>query len=802
MRFSDPLASSSLKLSISAILLSLGALISQGEEIAVEGDASKEKEPTAEEKAEAKKSSEESELGEVVIVASRIGKPWIATNGSVSSIRSEDLVRDGAHDAGSVVKYDPTVSAPYDFSTADALVPYLGSGYTGYNIRGAEGNQISLQVDGIRMPPQYVATSFDMGRVGGSGGMGRDYFDPAMFDLIEIYKGGSSSLYGSDAMGGVISMRTFDADSLLKGNTFGGLVRAQYFSVNDMYAGQLGVAMEKSGFKAMLLYGIREGHETENQATSTATLPNPVDFTSHSGLAKVSYDAGDHRFHLALESFARDTFINNYSAARGTLDDFVHNQQNMERERISLRWESNSDKLWLFDRMEAGLYYQQSLNSSRMNGAGKDVTTVINHPILGPITSVILGQRRLDLIDYETDIVGFNHQAVKEFKTGGYSHELLAGVDISMEGTSQSFDRLLWVPGQSSTPSNQTGVAPADTWRIGFYVQDEITLSPHWSILPGLRADYHLIRPDLSDDYLNGRFGGMLQSGRILSPPGDYDNLSFSPRFDIAFKPDENSRIYSTYALGIRNPTAEELTMVFDHPNSGGNPAGSVTLPNPDLEEELSHSFEIGYKTDHPGGRFHAAAFYTFYKNYIEWGRFTGEQDQNGRDINMTSNRGESYIYGVELSGNLDLGNWFSSLNGWSIGGASGIAIGRNKTDDTWLNSVEPWKSTLYLGYDDPGGRFGARLTGMYVDRVRHTDYSTPELGGTGNFEPPAYFLLDATGYWKPTDTLTISAGANNILDETYWSWASGRRVSAAYQSRDRSTAAGANFYLSITQTF
>ncbi len=762
------------------VMLALWASAAPAEDAAAEGK-------NAEEREEEGKKAEE--LGDLVVVASRTATPWIESSGSVTGIRPEDLVREGAHDTGSVAKYDPLVSAPFDFSTSDTLYSYAGSGYTGFNIRGAEGNRISLEVDGIRIPPQYVSTSFDMGRAGGSGGMGRDYFDPAMFGLIEIYKGGNSSLYGSDAMGGVISMRTLDPADILDGRPYGGLVRGQYFSANDMYAGQIGGAWEHRNFRMMLLYSGREGHETKNKGGS-AYKPNPVDFNSHSVLGKFDYSAGEHRFQLTLESFLRDVDVNTLSAVRdsmwGGFNGHVYNYQRMERERASLRWEYGPEDAW-FDRMEALAYWQSSMNRSDNDSARLDQD-------FGGV--IVPGRKRKQTIRFDTDIAGVTWQARKEREWGVFRHLFLAGLDASRESAESVFQRQ-----DTSVPAdrNRTPFAPADTWRFGLYLQDEIRIARHWSLTPGLRADYHFIRTDMSDEYRE-RVEDLTLNNTFIELADEYDNLTFSPRLDLAWMPDESSRIYGTYALGIRNPTAEELSMIFVHPDSGGASAGTVSLPNPGLREEISHAFEIGYKADGPAGRFQAAAFYTLYKDFIESSRFTGEYDDEGRAINMPVNRGESEIYGAEMKGELELGHWRRALEGWKIGLASGISIGRNKTDDAWLNSSEPWKTSAFVAYDDPAGKYGARLTGTYVDKVRRIDDTIPETGVL--FRPPAHFLLDLSAWWMPAERFTVNAGVNNLLDEKYWTWAAGRRTAAAYGHPDRSTAAGTNFYLSISQTF
>jgi len=732
-------------------------------------------------------------MEEVTVVASRIGRPWIQSSGSVTSIRPQELTSGGVQDLGGIGKYDPLISAPFDYGSSDTLYGYGGSGYSGFNIRGVEGNRVSMELDGIRQPPQYVSTSFDMGTAGGSGGMGRDYFDPSMFSLIEILKGGGSALYGSDAMGGVVSLKTIDAGDLLNGKEWGALARTQYFSVNDSYAWQAGGAVESGAFRAMLMYSGREGHESENHGGGSSTRPNPVDFSSHAILGKFDWSLGDHRFQLAVESYERDTHVNTLSAVResalGGFNDYVLDDQTMERQRASVRWEFEPKAEWA-DSIEAMVYWQSSMNRSDNHSGSRDRD-------IGGV--VIPGRKREQTINFETNLYGIQLQGRKEREWGTWKHQLLSGLDISMEESVSTFER--WDTGNVQD-TNRTPFAPADTLRAGFYLQDEIGLAEKWSLTPGLRFDYTSIDPEVSAEY-RARLAELRNNNQFIGDPEKYDNFAVSPRLDIAYMPTEGTRIYGNYSLGIRNPTAEELSMVFVHSDVSGGTAGTVTTPNPDLEEETSHSFELGFKADGDAGRFQMAGFYNRYRNYIENGVFTGEFDQDGREIRTTVNRGEAEIYGGEMGGELSLGHWLPVLDGAKIGAATGISFGKNTEDGAWLNSVEPWKSSIFAGYDAPSGKYGVRLTGTYVDRVRRVDDTIPETGVL--YRPEAYFLLDLAAYWKPTDSLTINGGINNLLDQKYWSWSSARRTSSGStgdNGNERNTGPGTNFHVSLTYQF
>lgn len=729
------------------------------------------------------------ELDALVVVGTRIPQSWIDASGTVLHVDSEELLRSGSQDLSGFAKYDPTVSLPFDFSSGDGAFAYGQSGYGSINIRGVEGNRIAIELDGIRQPPQYVSTSFDQGSGDGAGGVGRDYFDPAMFDLVEVLKGGASALYGSDALGGVVSFSTPAPESMLKGRDVGGLLRAQYFSANESIAGQVGGAVKQGDTSVMLLYAGRHGEETANNGDSP---PNPVDFTSNSGLLKVEHEVGDHVFKVALEVFEREASNDVRSAVSSpfpVFTDYVYNDQFLERQRASLKWNWSPQSAWV-DEIDSHAYWQHAGSRSDSDSASKPIS-IGGTPIPGT------ERTRRQRISFDTDIIGFSSIAKREFGDEEVlHHSLLVGVDFSREESRNRFSRV-----DSGDPSDndRTAFAPTETTRAGLFVQDEIQVDRKWFLTPGLRLDWQSITPNPNQGYLNrlaalGRFG--------QEPPTDYDNLSISPRLNIAWKPSESVQWYGSYARGVRNPSAEELSMIFDHPTSGGNPAGSITVPNLNLQEEQSDAFEFGFKSQGELGRVQGSIFYTKYRDFIENGVATGQLDDDGREIVTTVNRGEAEIYGFELGGMLELGYFNDAAEGWELGLTTGQTRGTDLTRDLPLNSIEPWKTVGYLGYTDPEQRFGARLTGIYTAELDRVDDTTNQ--GTF-YRPPAWFTLDLAAWWQPTETLAIHAGLNNLFDEKYWAWGSVRRGNGhlgGNATTDRSTAPGRNFSLSITRTF
>lgn len=722
------------------------------------------------------------ELEEAVVVATLAERSWLLTPGSVSVVGRDDFTRFGGADMGDLGRYDPTVSVPFSSGSGDGTFGYGQTGYSGFNIRGVEGNRILMLVDGIRQPEQFISTSFSQDE-GSAGGAGRDYYDPAMFETTEILKGSASGLYGSDALGGVVSFRTPDVDDfLVDSDRLGGLIRGQYFGGNHSVAGQVFGVVREGDVGFLLGYAGRWGRETENNGVNQ---PNPLEFESHSWLAKGEWRLNDwNKFKVSVESFERDRDLEILSATGFStpFDKEILNWERQERNRVSIHWDHEGDDYRWFDDVRTHLYYQETLNES------------VNH------SESIYGRVRDQEVQFETHLLGWQSLFSKNVSWGGMEHDFQYGLEASVGRSENRFWRE-----DNGLPydTNRVGFAPSETTRGSLLLQDEFKSveDSRWSFVGGLRLDYYRIDPELSDAYRD-RIETINLGRNQVERVGSHEQLTLAPRLDVLYQADEDTVGYFHYAYGVRNPTAEEISMIFDHPASGGNPAGSVTLPNPDLKEETSHAFELGVKRELEGGRFSAAGFYTRYDHFIENGVNTGDLSDDGRDILTTVNRGAVEIYGFELGGTAELGAWWDVMEGCSVGLKTGRTWGVDLENNTWLNSVDPWESVFWLGYRDAEDRFGVRITGTYVAGVKHVN----DADGGPFFRPPSYFTLDASAYWRLRDDVTLQVGMNNLLDEQYWRWGSSRRGGGhstnASSVDDRTTAPGVNGFVSVTYQF
>ena len=153
------------------------------------------------------------EVPEVVVTASKRPQSFMETPASVSVVSARQIEQQNFVELDDMLEFTPGVNI------MGGQINIRGS--SGYS-RGA-GSRVQFLVDGVPMLP------------GDSGDIKWDALPPNEIERVEIVKGASSSLYGSNALGGVINVITKDpSDKPFTGvrGTFG-LYGEPYFSEYD-----------------------------------------------------------------------------------------------------------------------------------------------------------------------------------------------------------------------------------------------------------------------------------------------------------------------------------------------------------------------------------------------------------------------------------------------------------------------------------------------------------------------------------------------------------------------------------------
>ena len=223
-----------------------------------------------------------------------------------------------------------------------------------------------LAVDGIRVLRELSSGVFD------TAAFGRDYYDLGLISRVEILRGASSALYGSDGLAGMVAMFTTEPKDLLKTEqTLGGQALAGRIGLRlDSEDGSRGLGATLAGAPSETLQWlgsiqVGRSRELDNQGSnpslnSNRTAPNPQRDRQTALLGKLVFEPSVASKHiLALEHVDRSGEVEGYSArspnATGVQD--LDGTSTVQRTRLSWDGRFKTDTPWARD-LRALLAYQ------------------------------------------------------------------------------------------------------------------------------------------------------------------------------------------------------------------------------------------------------------------------------------------------------------------------------------------------------------------------------------------------------------------------------------------------------------
>jgi len=683
-------------------------------------------------------------LGEITVTAKRDERATV--------IDSREMEKRNVTDMSNMARYEPLINVPAAASGGANI--WDGAGNTGFNIRGIEGNRVSLDLDGISLPdaaPRPDGSSVN------SFGVGRDYFDPETFREVRIESGTSSAAAGTPGLGGSVSFTTKSPEDYVSAAR--PLYREYKFGYTEASKSRLHAltAAAQSGALQMLaVYAHRDGEQQESKGS---VAPNPDDWNSDALLAKMIWHASPaHKLGFTIDAYRaeHDRIFNNKlgtSYPQGATQD-----SNTRRNRFSVDHEFVGVTPW-FDSLESRVYVQDAKVEDHTNA--RYITG--NQPYI----------RNIDT-GYFNKSFGLTSNAVKLLG----AHTLAYGVTLEQQESRRPWreDRTVIATGAHQVTSKNRMV-DMDTTKFTAYVRGELALGDGFTLTPGLRAEYREMKPKNLKDYVVA----VPSASKELKKEDD-SYLAPSLMLSKALGKDLNA--YLQYSRGARIPNAAERTGTYDSFSYTGAGNGYATLGNPKLKKERSDAFELGLKGDAaPGVQFSTKAFYTSYKDFIDY------VAQPNDPVNYPTitfglfrpeNVGKAAIWGGEASARISS----TQLPGFSATLAAGASRSRAENTRTGrkgeLASTLPYKATAGLGWDDPSARGGASLLAVHTRaRQASVDVTTTASQPAQYFAVPSATVVDLTCYWNFGPHATLSAGIYNLGDKKYWEYAHVRTLGA-----------------------
>lgn len=709
----------------------------------------------------------------ITVTTSHSPHPLRHAAGSVSLIDARQIEQRQMGDLADLLAYTPGI-------TVDNHPEREGLG--GVNIRGIGGNRVLTRIDGIATAEEFSFGPFTVPSYA---------IDPEALESVEVLRSAGSALYGSDALGGVLSLVTKDpADYLAAGRRHHLGLKTGWDSRNQGLLGGLTLALAGDRWQGMLQATLRDGEDISNQGTvesedSSRTAPNPRRQQSLSLLGKLVYQpTPSSTVTLALERLEADSETRVLSA-QGVNDlsrlfppgstfrvsaEEVLGNDHQRRQRANLSQDVTGDGL--FDL----LHWHAFLRSDRSEQQTVERrSTLRGGGVLGPLITV--DSRRDGLMRFEQEGYGGEVRLSKHLGDRT-SHLVSWGLELSRESFEQLRDRQEQnletgepVPDRTVYPTRY--FPPTEVTEAGLYLQDEIELFDGKLLLvPGLRYDRYDLDADQNDEiYLAGNQG--------IEPPVDLVEDVVSPRLGLVLQLGRRLSLYAQLASGFRAPPQGAVNAGFT-----SLAFGVTRLPNPQLGPETSDNLELGLRGSYAHGGFSLTLFDNRFQDFIEL-QTLGFNPLTRLVEFQHRNVASARIQGLEVAADWRLGKR------WTVHGSLALLDGEDRELGIDLESVPPTSAVVGLRWAPPAKPWQAEAL---LTLVAEKELSGAPPGDSGPFQPPAYELLDLTTSWAAGKRLTVQLGVFNLLDQTYWRWSDVRGQTQDSPTIDRFSGSGRSF--------
>ncbi|MCD9027502.1 TonB-dependent hemoglobin/transferrin/lactoferrin family receptor [Luteimonas sp. BDR2-5] len=723
----------------------------------------------------AETTSDAAEFDRVVVTATRTERAIADVPNTVDVIDRERMDTLLVRDIADLFRYEPGVTVGRDFGRF---------GLSDIRIRGLGGNRVRIQTDGIAVSDAFSIGSFSNAN--------RNFVDLDTLKRVEVVRGPSSALYGSDALGGVVSFITKDPSDYLgdgKDAYFGFKLGAESAS-EGLFAGAT-AAFGGERWSGLVAVGHRQGKETENMGEiggegSARTQANPQSTSGRSVLGKLVFAPSQiQRFRLTVEGNEDDTDTDvltsrGLQALTGATNMLVTGDDHQSRARVAFGHEATGLSSALADSVDWQVYRQDS----RTRQDSVEVRRV-------PSGATVIRDRREREFHFDQRTWGLQANALKSFATGSVVHDLAYGVDVARSETKQKRDgRRIFLDTGAVTNVMLPDVFPvrdfpiSETTTAALYVQDEIQFADGaFRLVPAVRVDHYRLSPQVDD---------IFREDNPTTEVVDITETRVSPKLGAVWHFSDAWSLFGGYSAGFRAPPYNDVNIGFTN-----FAFGYTAIPNPDLRPETSDGLELGLRF--AGDAVHASlsAYYTEYDDFIESQRFIGFNDQ-GLMVYQSQNVADARIRGAELKAGVHFGAIDARLDGWSLRGAAAWSEGEDRTTGDALASVDPLTATLGLAYDNDG--WGAELAGRFVGR--RDRLPPPPTGIDSYYESPGYGVLDFYAHWSFAPGTRVNVGVFNLADRRYWPAGSVPLVSENSLTLDRYTASGRNVAVSLSVEF
>lgn len=642
------------------------------------------------------------------------------------------------------------------------------------SIRGLESSRVLLMVDGIKLNNLIYRAGHLQNVIS---------IDPSALDNAEVLYGPGSVLYGSDAMGGVVSLQTkqptlsqtrslavsgsgmyrwasangeqaVHADLNLGTRQFASLTSLSYSRFGDLRSGRSrNPFMPKDDSYIWRHYDVEHIDGKDVLIDNTKPwLQIGSGYHQWDAMQKFLYRPSDALSHALNLQFSTTGDIPRYDRLTDLKKDRPKFAQWYygPQQRALAAYNLTAHQLLGADYFTAALAWQ-NVRESRHNRK-------LNDPWLGSRCESV-------------DVVSLNTDWIRDFA----AHRLHWGVDASLQ----------WLRSTASARDINTGTVKALDTRypdgrnrmhgIDLFVADQWRLSPTLLLNYGARSGYSYLQSTFGDDkffpIFKQKFGTVTQR-----------NATYSANAGLTFNPVRSWKLALSLSSGYRVPNIDDLGKIFD------SQPGMVVVPNPNIKPEKNLSADLNVAHISTGAwSWDASVYATYLFDAIALAPATVDGSDHmiydGEESKIYANRNYQRAYVVGASTSLT----YKFLHGFTADATATYTYGNilksAHNDAMPLDHVAP----LY-------GRVGLRWQGLRQDRLTVDFYSLfngskplsrYNLNGEDNIVYattlgdkgqglPAWYTLNLRATYKLCPKASLQLSCDNLLDTEYRTFASG----------------------------
>ncbi|MBU0489385.1 MAG: TonB-dependent receptor [Bacteroidetes bacterium] len=704
----------------------------------------------------------EIEKGSFVITLSQIGVSL--DHIVISASRWSQLSRDVPARIISISTKDVALENPQ--TTADMLgnsgevfIQKSQQGGGSPMIRGFATNRLLYSVDGVRMNTAIFRAGNIQNIIS---------LDPFAIEKTEVFFGPGSVIYGSDAIGGVMSFQTLTPQFSMTDKSFiTGKAVMRYASANNEKTAHFDVnvgwkkwamvssissndfddlRMGSNGPRSYLrpFYVQRQDSVDVVVTNDDPRIQRPSGYSQINMMQKLSYRPNEkwevqYGFHYSVTSdYSRYDRHIRYKKGLPRYGEWYYGPQEWMMNNLSITHNGNNVAYDQLTVRIAQQYFQESRISRDINKPNRET--------------------RIEEVDAYSVNVDFN-------KAIGAKHKLFYGLEgVQNQVASNGIDEDI------STGIKQAGAAryPQSDWAsYAAYLNYQLKLSEKMLIQIGARYNQYSLEADFDTTFYPFPY-----------TTASMNNAAITGSAGLVYRPTEKWVVSLNGSTGFRAPNVDDAGKVFD------SAPGLVVVPNPDLEAEYAINGEAGIaKLFGEVVKVDLTGYYTILQNAMVRRDYT----MNGLDsiaydgemsrIQSVQNAAVATVYGVQAGVDVKLRSGFGFSSNFNY------QVGEEELDDGSTSPsrhAPPMYGVSRLTYSTQ--RLRIEFYAVYSGEKKFDDLPEEEKAKTeiyavdadGNPCSPGWYTLNFKAIYKLEEKISVSAGLENLTDQRYRPYSSG----------------------------